>query len=206
LAKTIEDYGNKHYFLINSNIHSFQVIKQTSDLERHLLSTIILSPATKSELKRVIWDRYHIAGVKLRYNGKPLEEAKKVDTLFSEIYSKSNGKIGLALNFWGSNIDKDEEGNLAIKMPGSLKFPDIQNPHWKIILYHLIIHNGLTEGQISEIFNPPENHWVMTTLKEMEKAELIYKQFNNTYILNTAAKHFVENWLKESRILKQVNQ
>lgn len=206
LTKTIEDYGNKHYFLLNSNIHSFQVIKQTSDLERHLLSTIVLSPATKSELKRVVLDRYHIAGVKLRYNGRPLEEARKVDALFSDIYSKSNGKIGLALNFWGSSIEKDDEDRLAITMPNNLKFPDIKNPYWKIILYHLVIHNGLTEGQISEVFDPTKNNWVTTTLKEMEKAELVYKQFNNTYILNTAAKHFVENWLKESKILKHVNQ
>ncbi len=206
LSKIIEDYGNKHYFLINSNIHSFQIIKQTTDLERNLLSTIVLSAATKSELRKVVLDRYNIAGVKLQYNGRPLNEAKKVDALFSDLYKKANGKIGLALNYWGSSIDKDIEGKLAVNMPKSLKFPDIRNPRWKIILYHLVIHDGLTEGQIEEIFNVNDDQWVLVTLKELEKAGLIYKQFNNSYLLNEVAKHFIENWLKESKILKYVNQ
>ncbi len=206
LAKIIEDYGNKHYFLINSNVHSFQIIKQTSNLERQLLSTIILAPSTKSELKKVVMDRYHIAGTKLWYNGKPLDEARKLDTLFSEIYTKSGGKIGLALNFLGSNIEKDGDGNFSVRMPKAIKFPNIKNPYWKIILYHLLIQNRLTEVQIREIFKPNENNWVLSTLKQMEKTQLIYKQFNNSYGLNNAARHYVENWLKELKILKQVNQ
>jgi hypothetical protein len=206
LAKLIEDYGHKHYFLINSNIHSFQIFKHSTNLEQQLLSTIILSPATKSELKKVIMDRYNIAGVKLWYNEKPLNEAKKVESLFSEIYANSNGKIGLALNIWGSNIDKLEDGKLTIKMPKKLKFPNIKNPYWKIILYHILIHNRLTGIQILEIFKPDDNKWVFKTLKEMEKAELIYKQVNNSYVLNNVAKHYVENWLKKLEILKYVNR
>ncbi|NNE68604.1 MAG: hypothetical protein HKN33_18710, partial [Pyrinomonadaceae bacterium] len=201
LAKMVEDYGNRHFFLFNSNIHSFQIIKETTDLERSLLSTIVLSPARKSELKEAILDRYHIAGVKLFYNGRPLSNARRVDALFAELFAKSNGKIGLALNTWGSNIEKDEEKNLSICVPQSLKFPDIKDPYWVILLYQLILHNRLTQTHIDELFGHEDRERVLMSLREMEKAELIYKQINDGYVLNSPAGHYVEIWLKGLGIL-----
>jgi solute carrier family 12 sodium/potassium/chloride transporter 2 len=201
LAKMIESIGNRHYFLLNCNIQSFHIIRKTSKLEKSLLSTIIMSPASKSELKEIIMNRHKTAGAELWYKDNLIDRVKKIDVLLSDIHYKSKGNIGVALNSWIYNINKGEDGKLVVTNPKGLIFPNIKDTNWKIILYHLLIHNRLKDEDISRIFGGNGNKWVWTALNEMEKSGLIYKRSYNTFILNNHAKHYVENWLKELKVL-----
>ncbi|HHH49372.1 MAG TPA: amino acid permease, partial [Saprospiraceae bacterium] len=65
LAELIEKFGNKHYFLLSCNIFSFDIIRKVSTLEKQLLATIIVPPASKSELKEILWNRHRTAGAEL---------------------------------------------------------------------------------------------------------------------------------------------
>ncbi len=202
LADIIDEFGSKHYFLLNSSIHSFNILRKVTSLERQLLTTLVIPPPTKSELKKVIMDRYKIAGVELLYEGEPLDKTRKVDALFSEIYSQSHGKIGVALNSWVSNIYRNKEGKLSVAKPSPVEFPNIKDPYWKLVLYYFLIHNRLTDKHLKELFPDPVRPQLQNTLDEMEKAELVYKQFYNTYVLKKAARTYVEIWLKDLKILK----
>ncbi len=201
LAGLIDEFGSKHYFLLNGSIHSFNIIRKVTAIERQLLTTLVIPPPTKSELKKVIMDRYKIAGIELLYEGAPLDQARKVDSLFSEIYSQSNGKIGVALNSWVSNIYRDEDGTLSIRLPEEVEFPNIKNPYWKLVLYYFLIHKRLSVKHLRELFPDHERRHVQEALDEMEKAELVYKLFNDTYVLKKTARTYVEIWLKDLKIL-----
>ncbi|MDC0230700.1 amino acid permease [Aureispira] len=199
LSSIIETFGTRHYFLLNCNIQSFHIIRQTSILEKHLLSTIIMSPVNKSEFKDIILNRHKTAGAELWYYDTPIDKSKKADALLADIHSKTNGNIGAALNYWIYNIVKKED-KLVINIPQLIKFPNIENSKWKIILYHLLLHNRLKEQDIKMIFGPDELQWVLSVLREMEKSGLVYMQSYKTYVLYSHCKHYIENWLKDLKV------
>jgi hypothetical protein len=160
-----------------------------------------MSPASKSELKDIILSRHKTAGAELWFKDNLVDVNKKVDVLLNDIHLKTKGTIGVALNAWVYNIQKTEEDKLIIEKPSSLTFPNIKDPNWKILLYHILIHNRLKEGDLHKIFGSKAPTKMLDSLKEMKKAGLIYKQSQGTYVLNHHAKYYVENWLTELKIL-----
>ena len=201
LAKLIELFGDKHYFILSSNLHSYNIIKQSSRIERQLISTIIMSPTSQSNIKEIIMERHRIAGVDLWYKDKLVVESTKVDPLFYEIHNKSEGNIGIALNYWVKNIDKNKDGLLFIKKSENADFPNISDPTWKVVLYQLVIHNRLLGTQIKMIFGKSEEQNILNALEEIEKSGLILKQDHNSYVINKRAKHYIEDWFKDLKIL-----
>ncbi|MCK5824774.1 MAG: amino acid permease [Ichthyobacteriaceae bacterium] len=202
LALMIEKHGANHYFLLNCNIYSFDIIRQTTNIEASLLSTIVMSPVNLVELSDIIRKRHRAAGGEILYSKRLVCDLKLKDSLYENIYSKSKGNVGTALNIWLSSIVEDEEGNLEIKSPKINAFPSIISPEWKLVLYQFILHDRISKKHIKEIFNKSEQVWVERTLLEMTKSNLIYKHSNNFYSLNGGSKYYVENWLKDYKILK----
>lgn len=201
LSKMIRKLGSKHYFLLNCNIHSFDIIRKTSILDENLLSTIVISPASRSELKEIILKRHRTAGVDLWFNGGLLEESKKLDAFLSDLHVRSKGNVGVALNTWVGGIALNKEKQLFVRKLNAVSFPKINKANWKAILYHFIIHDHLKGVQIQKIFGQEANEWVFDTIKEIEKAGLVYRKSGSTYELNYSAKYYIENWLKEIKIL-----
>ncbi len=200
LSKIILKFGSKHYFLLNCNIHSFDVIRKSSILDESLLSTIIISPASRSELKEIILKRHRTAGMELWFKGKLLEESKKLESFLSDLHIRSNGNIGVALNSWINAVRLNGD-KLVVEKNDTLNFPVINKANWKVILYHFVIHDHLKTIQIQRIFGKNGNDWIFNTIKEIEKAGLIYRKSSSTYELNHSSKYFVEKWLKEIKIL-----
>ena len=199
IAKLIEKFGSKHYFVLSCNIHSFDVIRKVSPIEKQVLATIIIPNTSKKELQEIILNRHKTGGLQLWHNDKPLENTKNLDQLFSEIHYKSDGNIGVALTTWISSIDKDA-AHLFIKNPSTENFPNINNSNWKVVLYILSLHYNLTKAQIDRIFT--NSTWVYETLNELEKANLVYRKSATIYALKTPAKFYVEQWLSKLKILK----
>lgn len=201
LSRLIGKFGKKHYFLLSCNIFSFDIIRKVSKIDRQLLATVIIPPASKLELKELILNRHKTAGAELWYKNNLISEAKDkdIDAFFNDIYYKSKGNVGLALGLWINSIYKDENERLNLKKIKSIRFPKVNSPDWKILLYHFVIHRGLTEQQIERVFEDKE--WVYSILKELEKTTLVYKKSATEYGINAFAKHYVEDWLKELKIL-----
>ncbi len=203
LAKLIEKFGSKHYFILSSNIFSYDIIRKSTDIETQLLANIIVPPMSPKEMKEVLMNRHKTGGAVVWYDNQPLKESKKLDLLFNDIYNKSKGNIGVALAIWISSLRRDEAGNLLIHKSNPIQFPKISNPSWKALLYQFVIHNSLTIDKIRKIYGDSKS--VYTTLKELEKAELIYKKSNTVYTITGTARYFIEEWLKELKILNEEN-
>ncbi len=201
ISKIIQIFGSKHYFLLNCNIFSFDILRKSSILDESLLSTIIVSPVSRSEIKEIILKRHRTAGMDIWFNGKLVEDSKKLDAFFSDLHDRSNGNVGVALNSWINGIRLNEDKQLIIRKNSIVNFPLISKANWKVILYHFIIHDHLKIIQIQKIFGKNDNEWIFNTIKEIEKAGLIYRKSSSTYKLNHSSKYFVEKWLKEIKIL-----
>ena len=150
-------------------------------------------------MKEVLMSRHRSGGASVWHNNKLLTQSKKLDPLFNDIYTKSKGNIGVALTIWISSLKKDDDGSLLIQKSNPIHFPKISNPSWKALLYQFVIHNSLTDEQIRKIYG--DTQWVYATLNELEKATLIYKKSNTVYTINNTARYFIEEWLKELKIL-----
>lgn len=200
LSKIIEQFGSRHYFILNANIYSFDVIRKTSTLEKDLLATIIMSPANSEDLKKIILNRHRTAGLDLYYHNELVGNNSKTDKLMSSIHSVTEGSIGLALNLWLSSINKAENHGFEIEKPKTIKFPPIIDPNWKLILYQFILHGKLSLGHLQMMFGK-DHQWIMDALLEMEKSGIITSHASRLFKIDKNAKHYVENWLKESKIL-----
>ena len=201
LAKMIEKHGSKHYFILNCNIHSYYIIRKTSKLDKQILSSIIMSPASKFELKEIILNRHKIAGAEIWYENDLINDSKKADRLFADIHQKSGGNIGVALNMWIYSIAMDLENNLFISKPKNTYFPNIQDAKWKLVLYQFLMHHKLSLEQIQKIFLSDNIEWIISTLSEMEKSGLVHHLPNNIYMLEKNTKYYIENWLKMLKII-----
>jgi len=200
LAKLIEKVGDKHFFILNCNKHSYQILKQTTNIEKQLLSTIIMRPVSRIQLKDIILNRHKIGGAEIYYQSDLVQDSNKITDLINEIHSLSSGNIGVGLHLWLTSIHLSEDSELYIEKPDKDQFPNIKNPNWKLLLYQFIIHRKLSNQQLKEIFYK-NNAWVKSSLNEMEKADLVLKQPNGKYRLNFRARHYIENWLQTLSIL-----
>ncbi len=199
LSKLIEKFGCSHYFIISCNLFSFEIIKTVSDIEKQLLTNIIISPANKTELKEIIQNRHNTGRAEIWYKEHLIEDAKRIDHIYTDIFQKSNGNIGVALGLWKSSIHKDSDGNLYITKSDYNYFPNISNPRWKVVLYVFVIHGSLKQRQLDTIFS--NCSWKEDTLKELEKTNLILKNTEGKYLIHPSSRHYVEEWLKELTIL-----
>lgn len=200
LTELIEKVGDKHFFILNCNKHSYQILKETTKLEKQLLATIIMRPISRIQLKDIILNRHKIGGAEIFYQTDLVQDSNKINDLINEIHNLSFGNIGVGLHLWLTSINLSEDNELYIQKPDEHPFPNIKNPNWKLLLYQFIIHRKLTNQQLEVIFQG-NTTWVKSSLNEMEKADLVLKQPNGKYRLNFRARHYIENWLQTLSIL-----
>ena len=199
LFELIEEFGGYHYFILSTNIYSYDLLRKLSSVNEYLLSTVIISPIRKEELKGILLDRHKTAGAEIWLNTNLVDETKKIDAIVNAIHSKSNGNIGVALNLWINSIQKNEEGLLYIGKPADIIFPEIDNPYWKIVLYHFVLHKYLTKIELETLLHQPQ--WLEKTLNELLKSSIVYQKTNGAYTLKESSIYFIELWLKEQKII-----
>ena len=200
LTKLIENYGDQHYFILNMNIHSYPIIKQRTALEKQLLTTIIVRPVDKIALKEIIINRHRIGGAEIWIDDELVGNSNKVDSIVNAIHSISQGTIGVALNKWLSSISINDEKQLILTHPEDRAFPKVNNPYWKLVLYHFVILKYLHLNQLKKIFKEDASH-VLETLKEMEKAGLVYQTGNAAYSIHENLMYYIEEELIRLNIL-----
>jgi len=199
LSKIVERFGQKHCFILACNLFSYDIIRQLSNIDEQLLVSVVVPPVNKMELREVIMTRHKTTGVEILYKENPIQENLKADALFNTLYHKSKGNLGVALSMWLNSIELDEKRQLMMTETDAFVFPQIVNPKWKVLLYHLILHGGLSEVKIGKIFR--NENWVLTGLNELLKTGLVHKQPNNVYEVSYISKRYVEEWLKERGVL-----
>ena len=200
LANLIEKQGSNHYFILNCNLYSYHILKQTTTIERHLLSTIITRPANKVELAEIILNRHKIGGASIYHKGDLVFKSNQLESVFADLHQISNGNIGVALHIWLTAIKLNTEGELSISKPKKRNFPSVNNAKWKVLLYQFILHKTLNENKLTAIFKTDKN-WALQTLADMKKAGLIENTSNNSYELKVATRYFIEKKLRAASVL-----
>ncbi|MFH1321856.1 MAG: hypothetical protein ABII90_14545 [Bacteroidota bacterium] len=180
IVNLINDYGNKCFFIINVNSHSFRFINHIQPIDNYFLSIIECEPFNAEELKDIILFRHKSTGLKFELDspqnghsslGGKCNESNisgwRQARLFSKYFNYSRGNVGVALQAWISNIKKvivddkrlsrqgkeEAVGRLLIEQP---KLPDIERlkylkPDWALLIIQFVLHKRLTLEKLQRI-------------------------------------------------------
>ncbi len=200
LVDLIDKTGDKHFFILNCNKYSYQLISETTQLQKVLLATLVVRPLNRTELKTILLNRHKIGGAEVFYKNDLVQDSGRLQPLIYEIHRQSMGNTGIALQLWLSCIQL-RDGRLIMRKPPPMSFPQIDDPNWKLLLYHFIISRRLSEQALKSILSE-DNTWLKKTLSELEKSGLIYRQPDGNYLAHAGSRFYIENWLRSNSYFK----
>ena len=200
LVELIEKVGDKHFFILNCNKYSYQIIKETTQLENKLLATIIMRPLGTQELKSIVLNRHKIGGAEVYYKNDLVQKTNKTNEIINKIHALASGNVGASLHLWLTSISSTTGNELHLNKPKVHPFPTVYSAEWKLLLYHFILHKNLSEQQLKEMFGP-NTLWPKNSLLEIQKAGLVLKQPDGKYRLQYISRFYIENWLKSLSFL-----
>ncbi len=197
LTKLIEKYGNRHYFILTSNIYAFESIKQTTTIQDALMETVILSPLNSTDLVNILQHRHQLGGLEFVYNNLSeqfMTEAKR-KKIYLKFHQSSKGNIGLALRQWIANIVDVDENKITISDDFNFDFPNLEDDLWKNILYQFQLHKNLTRNELYIIYGEENKAWINRIIASMLKAQLLKTVEKNTFEINQVVKPYIELYL-----------
>jgi amino acid transporter len=197
LSKLIEKYGNRHYFILTSNIYAFESIKQTTIIQDSLIKTIVLTPLNSSDLVNILEHRHQLGGLEFVHNDVPeqfMSESKR-RKLFLKFYQSSKGNVGLAMRQWIANIIDIDENKITISDDFNFDFPELTDDLWKNILYQFQLHKNLNRTELYAIYGIDNKAWINRVIASMLKVQLLKTIEKNTFEINPIMKPYVESYL-----------
>lgn len=161
IISLIDKFGHKFLFILNLNFHSYNIIKQISNIDKYLLNIIECKPFNALQLKEAILYRHNSGGIPFMYKNKIQENLKpaEIAKIFSKYFNYSSGNIGVALFSWMANI-VDFKGNLLyIKNPKTINNDIFDKLEYEIyiLLIQFVLHKRLTVSKLSRIMLSEEN-------------------------------------------------
>ncbi len=204
LAKIIGLYGSQHYFVMNANIHSYQLMAEVSSIQSVITRSVILAPLTPAQIRDAIWSRHKTGGLNATMNGiseKHLS-ASKTNKYLTKYHSVSGGVIGVALNKWAASIHEKDDHDIVLVNPKRTEFPSIQKTELKNLIYQLFIHYSLTKAELVRIYGREHKNWIERNLNMLATSGLLAINERDAYYIKSVAKPYVENWLNEMGFIK----
>jgi len=204
LAKLIAEFGSQHYFVMNTNIHAYQLMSEVSFIQDVVARSVILAPHTSAQIRESIWTRHQSGGLVAHINGVSEKHlsASKTTKYLNKFHHTSGGLIGVALNQWLASIEKIEDHDIYLNPPKSVEFPSIHKSELKNLIYQLFIHYSLTKKELVRLYGRENVNWIGRNVAMLESAGLISINERDAYYIKGIAKPYVENWLSELGFLK----
>ena len=204
LAKVIEDYSAQHYFVLNANIHSYQLMRESSFIQNVICRSVILAPLTPAQVRDAIWSRHKTAGLIAHLNGESEKHysLSKINKFLTKFHTSSNGRIGMALNQWVASISAIEDHDIFIESPQKIEFPSLDKIELKNLIYQLFIHYGLTKTEFLRIYGTDQKNMIERNLTTLKMSGLVGVNERDAYYIKEIAKPYVETWLNELGFIK----
>lgn len=204
LAAMINKYGQKHYFFITGNINSFGLMSQTTNIQNAVVKTVLLPPMTANQIRDAIWTRHKNSGLSIRLNNQKEQhiQLNRLNKYLSKFHQNAEGNIGMALQQWIASIHLFEDNELEMIEPESVEMPNLENEHWKNLIYQLFIHYSLSRESLYRIYGESEKGWVNRILQSLRNAGIIEQNERGEFVIRKIVKPYIEKWLNEIGFIK----
>ncbi len=204
VTKIINKFGATHYFILTSNIHSFQLIGESTTIQNAIIQTVVLTPFSAAHIKDIIWSRHQTGSLRIALEGKSEQHisASKLNKYLGKYHTTSGGNIGLALNQWLHSIIDLDDNTVKIIAPTVKEFPVLENEHWKNLIFQLFIHRNLSRNELYRIYGENSKNWVNRILMALKNAGVVEQNERGEFLLSTDVRPYIENWLDEIGFIK----
>jgi len=210
LAQLIDEFGDKHFFIVSANIHSYAVIQKLINLNNHFLNVITLSPFSAEDLQKVVLTRHQSGQLHFATNRRNEENFRSWNyaRFFSRLFNYSKGNVGVALSAWLVNVDNFSDGRLQLGILRSqesnpLSFFNVD--HWMLVL-QLLLHKSASLDKLKRItaIDNDEQHLLIEYLSVLERAGVVEHDVcagKSVYILNSNMIPILQQRLKSMELL-----
>ncbi|MDP2362494.1 MAG: hypothetical protein Q8M94_01860, partial [Ignavibacteria bacterium] len=201
ISNLIDTYGDKWFFIINANIHSYHFIKKIKSIDHYFLNIVTCEPHDAEDLKNIILTRHKASGMNFYIDGEPLSEIKQA-RLFNAYFNYSNGNLGTALHGWITSIKKVEQNNLHIGFPAlpDLSILELFHDEWILLITQLILHRRLSLDRLNDLMldDFPD---IEKLVSRMKAAGILNEYGKDIVEINPFVEPFIINHLIKSDIL-----
>jgi amino acid transporter len=186
IIELINIYGQKIFFVINCNTHSFTIINQILPFEDNFISIVECSNFNTKQLQDLILSRHKSSGLTMHYKGKTEDSLSQLSLsfLFNSYFNFSEGVPGVALNTWKSNIIMANSESITIKKPSQPNVDILANLHtdWLVVIALFIQHKNIDIQKLARITSY-EIHICEKLIANLYNAGIIVSKGNSSYTL-----------------------
>ncbi|MEM6991994.1 MAG: ATP-binding protein, partial [Myxococcota bacterium] len=151
----VENYGDRHVFIANINVHAWRFIGKLTRLGDVALSVIDCDPLPAETLKSIISLRHGSTGLQFELAGTreddlaPWRQAR----LFTRYFDYSGGLVAVALRAWLSHIEKVDGNTLVMRWPKRPRVGVLDGLRIEMssLLLQLVLHKQLTVARLARI-------------------------------------------------------
>ncbi len=194
IIELIEKYSHKCFFIINVNIHSFEIINRIRPIQNHFLNIVECKPFNAEDLKNIVLFRHESSGLKFNLKVKSLTLSSKHQNqfrsmdfanLFAKYFNYSKGNIGTTLLAWVANIIEFNNKVLTISPPKAPNISVLDNIKTDtfVILVQFILHKHITVKKLERILLQ-DSKTIIGKLNYLKRSGLIVEETENIYRLN----------------------
>jgi|GEM_PF-2835363 len=207
MQKIISSTGKNIFWVVNCNRYAWNYLSKTTSIGEIFTRTIVLKKFTSTEIENIIMKRHQLSGYKLIFlpSGddlksklyKKLPETERNEFLrkkfFNGLDTIASGNATLALTFWIRSISNLSESRINIDSLDNVSFGFLKklDAEKNFLLAAMIMHDGLTIGELAKIFN-----------YSLRKAELLLSSLEHKGIIFERNKVYKINFLLYREVIK----
>ncbi len=200
----INNFGNKHFFIVNCNTHAFNFLNNIYHFDGYFLGHVQCEPLDARGLKEMIMLRHKAGGLKFELNRKNEDDFSEWDfaKLFNKYFELTKGNPGQTAKAWISNIMMVRGDLLVIKSPKkppTQHLNDINDDLWIVIL-QFILHRRLDIEKLSKVLHQTHNQ-TLALLQNLLRAGIVEEKFERIYALNPYLEQILASKLKNKNML-----
>ena len=186
LLELIQLYGNKVFFVLNCNIHSFNIIKKIVPIENSCLAVVACEAFNAKELQQLVLGRHKSSGIGLNYHGVPEESVSQLSLsiLFNKYFIVTDGNPGVTLNSWKANITSAGSDAIDIRKPERPNDEILNNlqPDWLMIIALFIQHKELDIHKLARI-SRYQTEFIKNLILNLKYAGILTQRNDDVYRL-----------------------
>ncbi|MEL7145023.1 MAG: hypothetical protein AAFO69_01540 [Bacteroidota bacterium] len=206
----------KVFWITSTTSHTWEYLERTTNVSEFFSYQIRMEEFSKEQITELINKRNRISGYQISFaNDADSKTQKKLtkleqidqqvvleDLFFVNLNEFAKGNISLALRYWLLSTISVTESTIEV---GTFRKPDLSfvklmSMEKVFILHALILHDGLTAPQLSEVINTSVGKCHLNLIAMLEDG--IINQSNEAYYLNPLLYRNVLGLLKSKNLLQ----
>lgn len=203
------------FWIVTTTVYTWTYLSKTININEYFSYVIEMKALNSEQIVNIIWKRNRISGFKIRFeaSSEVLKERKfnKMDDsgqqlllkeeFFNDLNEFAKSNVSMALIFWLLSTKKIDEQTITIGTfyNPSLNFMTMLSMDKIYTLHCLILHDGLSEYQLSKVLNNSENSCRLSLLSLLEDG--IVSKKDDTYMVNPLVYRATIGLLKSKNLI-----